>query len=112
MSFFSFEGRARIGEFRVVHAGVWFTSFIVMATISPSPALSPAATLFALGLLLIVVYAGLATSVRRLHDRDKSGWWILVTLVPLIGTVWWLTDLGCVAGTRGPNRYGFPRGTR
>jgi uncharacterized membrane protein YhaH (DUF805 family) len=55
----------------------------------------------ALGLLLPV----LAVSVRRLHDVDRSGWWYLIILIPLIGIivllVWFVTR-----GTSGPNRFG------
>ena len=47
----------------------------------------------------------LAVSVRRLHDRDKSGWWYLLGLIPVIGPVvllvWYVQ-----AGTPGDNRFG------
>lgn len=36
----------------------------------------------------IVWIATLSLQVRRMHDIDKSGWWILIQLVPLIGTIW------------------------
>lgn len=54
---------------------------------------------------LIVFIPSLAVAIRRLHDTDRSGWWLLIGLVPLIGAivllVFYLTD-----GTRGPNRFG------
>jgi uncharacterized membrane protein YhaH (DUF805 family) len=54
---------------------------------------------------LAVLIPGLAVGVRRLHDTDKSGWWLLIALVPLVGIivliVFWATD-----GTPGPNQYG------
>ncbi len=37
---------------------------------------------------IIVFIPGLAATVRRLHDAGKSGWWVLVSLVPVIGTIW------------------------
>ena len=47
----------------------------------------------------------LALGVRRLHDIDKSGWWLLIGLIPLIGwiilIVWYATK-----GTTGSNRFG------
>ncbi len=47
----------------------------------------------------------LAVAVRRLHDLDKSGWFVLIGLIPLIGLiiliVWY-----CTKGTTGPNRFG------
>ena len=48
---------------------------------------------------------GIAIGVRRLHDLDKSGWWVLIALIPLIGAiiliVWY-----CSKGTTGDNRFG------
>jgi uncharacterized membrane protein YhaH (DUF805 family) len=60
--------------------------------------------LFALAVLIpsIIVY------IKRFHDRDKSGWWVLIGLVPLIGQLWLLIELGFLAGTPGPNRFGPP----
>ena len=54
-----------------------------------------------LGILL----PGLAVSVRRLHDIDRSGWWLLVILIPLIGALM-LIYWGVQRGTDGPNRFG------
>lgn len=47
----------------------------------------------------------LAVAVRRLHDQDKSGWWILIGFVPFIGGIWLLV-LYFMDGTPGPNRFG------
>lgn len=48
---------------------------------------------------------GLAVAVRRLHDQDKSGWLLLLVLIPLLG--WFaLFVLMCLGGTRGANRFG------
>ena len=57
--------------------------------------------LFALSTLL----PGLAVSVRRLHDLDKSGWYLLLVLIPLVGAII-LIVWACQEGTRGPNRFG------
>lgn len=48
----------------------------------------------------------LAVSLKRLHDRDKSFMWIFLFSVPIIGTVWWLVELGFLKGTEGRNQYG------
>ena len=47
----------------------------------------------------------LAVGIRRLHDIDRTGWWLLLDLVPVIG---WIVLLvwACKRGTLGPNRYG------
>lgn len=54
---------------------------------------------------LIVFIPGLALTVRRLHDINKSGWMIFISLIPLIGGIWMLV-LVCTEGTRGDNQYG------
>ncbi|WP_318640281.1 DUF805 domain-containing protein [Flavobacterium ardleyense] len=48
---------------------------------------------------------GLAVSVRRLHDINKSGWMMFVVLIPLAGAIWLLV-LYCTEGTQGENQYG------
>lgn len=53
-------------------------------------------------------WIGLAINVKRWHDRGKSGLWILLPLVPVIGSLWSLIELGFLPGTDGPNRYGPP----
>lgn len=54
---------------------------------------------------LAVFIPNLAVSVRRLHDSDRSGWWILIAFVPFIGGIWLLV-LYLIGGTPGPNRFG------
>lgn len=55
---------------------------------------------------LLLLWPALAVSVKRWHDRDKSGWWMLLNLVPVIGWIWALVDNGFLRGTTGPNRFG------
>ncbi len=54
---------------------------------------------------LIVLIPGLAVSIRRLHDIGKSGWYLLVALIPIIGGIW-LLILMATDGTPGENEYG------
>lgn len=54
---------------------------------------------------LAVFLPGLAVSVRRLHDTDRSGWWILIALVPIIGFLV-LLYFYVQQGTEGQNRFG------
>ncbi|HZU63923.1 MAG TPA: DUF805 domain-containing protein [Novosphingobium sp.] len=51
-----------------------------------------------------------AVAVRRLHDIDRSGWWLLLVLLPVLG--WFvLLVFNCLDGTAGRNSYGFdPKG--
>ena len=54
--------------------------------------------------MLITLIPNLSVSVRRLHDVDKSGWFILLGLIPLVGL--YLIYLYVQPGTPGPNRFG------
>jgi uncharacterized membrane protein YhaH (DUF805 family) len=65
---------------------------------------SPRATEVAVNLALL--WPALAVSVKRWHDRGKSGWWVLVALVPLAGWLWVLIENGLLRGDAGPNRFG------
>lgn len=55
---------------------------------------------------LLLAWPCAAVSVKRWHDRDKSGWWALVYLLPVIGVLWTLVVNGLLRGTAGPNRFG------
>ena len=74
----------------------------VPMTISQAPA-----ALLVTGLLYLAatVPAGVLT-IKRLHDRGRSGWFTLVGGIPLVGTLWLLIDLTLLPGTPGPNRFG------
>jgi uncharacterized membrane protein YhaH (DUF805 family) len=54
---------------------------------------------------LVVLLPGIAISVRRLHDLDRSGWWVLLGLIPVVGAII-LIIWFCSRGTLGPNRFG------
>jgi uncharacterized membrane protein YhaH (DUF805 family) len=81
-----------------------------------------------------IIYVGVISGIKRLHDRNKSGWWValfygaplvlplvatvvdggsetsvallLLQLVSLIISIWALVELGCLKGTIGQNKYG------
>jgi uncharacterized membrane protein YhaH (DUF805 family) len=53
-----------------------------------------------------LAWVSIAVGVKRCHDRDRSGWWLLAHCVPVLGTLWSLVDLGFLRGTPGPNRFG------
>jgi len=54
---------------------------------------------------LAVLVPGIAVGVRRMHDIGKSGWWVLIALIPLIGTIW-IIILLATNGDQGSNQYG------
>lgn len=54
---------------------------------------------------LAVIVPNIAVAVRRLHDTDRSGWWLLLSLIPVVGflvLVWFYIQ----PGTPGANRFG------
>ncbi len=58
-----------------------------------------------------IAWVSLALLVKRWHDRDKSGWWALIVLIPLVGPIWQLIECGFLDGTQGPNKFGpSPKG--
>ena len=59
--------------------------------------------IFALGMVI----PQLAVSVRRLHDTDKSGWWLVLGFIPIFGTIA-LIVLFSLASSEGDNRFGEP----
>ena len=124
---FSFSGqlsRARYWGLSLLLAAILVAGMVAAEALDMTPAWA------ALGVVIIVVLAaGLAVGVKRLHDRDKSGWWILLfyvtpllldgiaewiegwpvallRLANLAISVWALIELGIRRGTLGPNRFG------
>ena len=101
----TFSGRAARPEFW------WFVLFLFLATSSLGmldSALLPAdTTLLAPLFWLATLLPRLAVSVRRLHDIGKSGWWLLLALIPVLGFLVLLYF--CVQpGEPGENEYGPP----
>lgn len=84
----------------------------MMGSIDPNMAPDEAAALATKGMIPIIIvsllflYPALAVYAKRWHDRGKSGWWTLIGLVPIIGGIWLLVELGFLRGTEGPNQYG------
>ena len=95
--FFDFGGRASKSEFwwfQLYCLVIYFLQFVFQGDLQ---------ILFSIIVIanLIPVYAA---GVRRIHDSNKSGWWMLIGLVPLIGL--YLLILLAQDGTKGKNRFG------
>jgi len=58
------------------------------------------------GLLIASDFLAIVVSGKRCHDRGRSAWFLLVFLVPVVGSLWLLVELGFLRGTVGPNRFG------
>jgi uncharacterized membrane protein YhaH (DUF805 family) len=138
MLLFSFQGRlnrAKYWSAALIYLAVSIVCFVIGPGISS--AISSIGVLNSYLLVAIFVIVGLlmiwssiAVGIKRLHDRDQSGWWMLVfwgvnTIVSLLQkaaatpsskiildigslavTVWVIVELGCLRGTQGPNRFG------
>lgn len=123
-NYFNFGGRARRSEywwFTLVYLGLLILFFIADSLLGSSviadtvhrvfPVKSaPAGVIGDTGDVMLAFYLFhmipyLAVGVRRLHDIDRSGWWILIAFVPFFGIFiflyWALSD-----GKIGPNEYG------
>lgn len=97
-----FEGRARRKEY-------WM--FILISSIFSIAALILDEIIGSYGLIqslysLAIFLPALGLQVRRLHDVGKSGAWIFIGLIPLIGGIW-LLILFCTEGDNGTNEYGL-----
>lgn len=108
-SLFSFQGRAGRKTW-------WLTvlAWTAIALVAQGLAVAGAfvsetvgtlATILALLLGIVALIAMLAVSVRRWHDVDKSGWWVFIGLVPVVG-IYALVMNGFVRGTPGDNGFG------
>ncbi|MBK8455834.1 MAG: DUF805 domain-containing protein [Phyllobacteriaceae bacterium] len=108
----SFEGRINRGKFWAGVGVLWVLSLVLigldMSFLPPIIELQPGIGYGPLTLLMFAVslYVGIALYVKRWHDRDKSGWWTLIALVPIIGGIWLLVECGFLPGTKGPNKFG------
>lgn len=102
-----FKGRARRKEywmfslFNLIFAIVVMTLDTIFGITIEGLGYGPLYGLYALATLI----PGLAVSVRRLHDIGKSGWMLLIVLIPLIGLIW-LIVLAATDSTPGENNYG------
>ena len=67
----------------------------------------PEAAKVILGLLLLPLFVvAIIVQIKRWHDLNKSGVWILINFVPCIGGLWSLIECGFIKGTSGENRFG------
>lgn len=101
-----FSGRARRKEywFFALFNTIVYILFGVLAGVMGQDSASIVGILifiYALGVLLPAI----GVTIRRLHDIDKSGWWILVSFVPFIGGIV-LFIFTVLPGTPGPNNFG------
>jgi uncharacterized membrane protein YhaH (DUF805 family) len=96
----NFEGRARRSEY-------WYFALVniiisvILGVIDSVIGISVLGGIYSLAVLV----PSIAVGVRRMHDIGKSGWYLLVALIPIAGIIWLLVLL-CKEGDTGPNEYG------
>ena len=102
----NFTGRARRAEFWWYFLANLIISF-VFNIIDAVIGTGMGGGIGVIGLIysLAVLVPGLAVGVRRLHDTDKSGWWLLIALIPIIGIIVLIVFFATDAPP-GPNKYG------
>ncbi len=129
--FFSFQGRINRAKFWLVSLiwlAVWLVVwFLIVAAVFATGRWGLAA-LVGIVIMIAAIVSGIAVGIRRLHDRDKSGWWLLLfylapailqqvgahagaggLVLSLAGfaiSIWMIVELGCLRGTVGANQYG------
>lgn len=97
-----FQGRSSRSEYWWAYLGIIIIYFVI-GFVGGLLGETIGSILILLAVLAILV-PSIAIGVRRLHDTDKSGWWLLIGLIPLAGLV--LLFFYVQKGTTGPNRFG------
>jgi uncharacterized membrane protein YhaH (DUF805 family) len=124
---FSFAGRANRAKWWLVGL-VNVAILVVLALLAFANGSMATWVVFAI-IAIVAAVSGLAIGAKRLHDRNKSAWWLLVFyvlpnvlsaignvvgsgaaiaggLASLAISIWAIVELGCLRGTPGPNPYG------
>lgn len=114
---FGFTGRVNRAKFWLVALGIFVVEAVVFSAMGGAALMSadPQTAMESVGagsgivmalVILVAAWISIAVAVKRYHDRNKSGWWVLIIFVPVIGGLWYFIECGFLPGTRGPNTYG------
>ena len=113
---FGFEGRLRRLDYWLIN--IVFNLIVVAISLltlaifgDAEQEMGPSAIIQYL-LYIPSLWIGIALALKRCHDRNKGGGWVVFFwLVPVVGWIWGLVELGFLDGTQGPNHYGkSPKG--
>lgn len=105
--FLSFTGRMQRGEWWLIYLVVVGCVIFVSVSLAALEQQEPGAISSMIFLLIFAaaMWLMVASNVKRLHDRGRSGWFLLIGLIPF-GSIWVLIEVGFMSGVIGPNRYG------
>jgi uncharacterized membrane protein YhaH (DUF805 family) len=113
--FFGFEGRIGRGSWWLGQLLVWMFLGLAIAIILATknsgggPGNIVIMSLVSLACSIAGLVVSVCSTVKRYHDRDKSGWWWFTGLVPFLGLWQWI-ECGFCSGEDAPNRFGPPPG--
>ena len=127
---FSFTGRLNRARYWLAGITTAIVGMLIVLGIALGAGRAyPAEVALALAVFLALIWINLALAIKRLHDREKSAWWLLLfyvapsilevigprvgsnvnVLLSLVGagiSIWAFLEIGCLRGTVGPNSYG------
>ncbi|MFF7975538.1 DUF805 domain-containing protein [Streptomyces sp. NPDC007905] len=95
-----FSGRARRQEY-----WMFFLFNLIISIVLTVVDRAIGSNILSLIYTLAILLPGLGVTIRRLHDTGRSGWWIFISLVPLVGTIILIVFLAS-EGKAEPNQYG------
>ena len=103
-NFANFSGRARREEYWYYSLAVFVVSTI-LSILSKAGTVGVIFSIVSFLFSLCILIPGIAVSVRRLHDTGRSGWWLLLCFIPLIGAIILLVFM-VTEGQKGENKWG------
>jgi uncharacterized membrane protein YhaH (DUF805 family) len=103
---FSINGRVGRMAYWMSLLGVWVGAVVIVGGMVTVGGMEKEEKALVLGAwLLAALWPLIAIQVKRWHDRDKSGVWVLINCIPILGEVWALVENGFFKGTEGTNRF-------
>ena len=105
---FSFRGRIGRSVFWYCYISLAISSYIVRSMLYSMVGQFWGVLVIVLAIVFVVfhIWISLAVYCKRWHDLNKSGWWSLINLIPIVGQIWLFIELGFLKGTPGQNRFG------
>lgn len=105
---FSFKGRIGRKTYWMFFLAFMVVLFLLVGVFSMMGLNENIMAVVMLVFYIPAIWMSLAVQVKRWHDRDKSGWWVLISFIPIIGPLWAFVENGCLAGDDGVNSFGPP----